>query len=250
MTGNPTYITRYVYADTILSTHGGSAGSVRITSEEHSRLRQMAEHLERCCNDLDAAGYEVISIAPIVSGRTAYMETNSQRDYPGHGYSVTDGLIVTGRLKGQSTSSIVSDAISGTMDTGAGEPYRQHGLELSHYRQQSRAQLAHSRRLLARGKLAHAAEYGWAAAVWMVKGVAEAQGWTYGQQDEIKDVMHRASLKSGNDQLLELNRVVGLLLTFSGARKRFLDALDVGCQLDQVAVLLDILEPLTETEQR
>ena len=97
--GKPRYVTRYVYADTTVSTHGGTAGRVSITSEEHTRLQQMADFLERCCNDLDAAGYDVISIAPIVSGRTAYMDTNSDRDYPGHGYSVTDGLLVTGRLK-------------------------------------------------------------------------------------------------------------------------------------------------------
>ena len=97
----PRYTTRYVYADTTLSTHGGSAGDVRVTGEERTRLQQMADFLERCCNDLDAAGYEVISIVPIVSGRTSHMETNSERDYPGHGYSVTDGLLVTGRLKKQ-----------------------------------------------------------------------------------------------------------------------------------------------------
>ena len=95
----PAYATRFVYADTMLSTHGGSMGDVRVTGEERVRLQQMAEYLERCCNDLDAAGYEVISIAPIVSGRTAYMAFDSDREYPGHGYSVTDGLIVTGRLK-------------------------------------------------------------------------------------------------------------------------------------------------------
>lgn len=95
----PVYTTRYVFADTTLATHGGSAGDVRITSEERPRLQQMADFLERCCNDLDAAGYDVISIAPIVSGRTAHTETSSERDYPGHGYGVTDGLIVTGKLR-------------------------------------------------------------------------------------------------------------------------------------------------------
>lgn len=97
----PTYATRYVYADTQLSTHGGNVGRVSITSEEHTRLQQMAEYLERCCNDLDAAGYEVISIAPIISGRTAYMATNTDAADPGHGYSVTDGLIVTGKLRNE-----------------------------------------------------------------------------------------------------------------------------------------------------
>ena len=100
----PAYTTRFVYADTTLSTHGGGMGEVRVTGEERARLQQMAEHLERCCNDLDAAGYEVISIAPIVSGRTAYTYGAAAAYVgaggPGHGYSVTDGLIVTGRLKG------------------------------------------------------------------------------------------------------------------------------------------------------
>ena len=98
-TGKPAYITRYVYADTTLSTHGGNVGKVSVTSEEQTRLQQMAEYLERCCNDLDAAGYDVISITPVISGRTAYTHTEATDIYPGHGYSVTDGLIVTGRLK-------------------------------------------------------------------------------------------------------------------------------------------------------
>ena len=102
----PAYATRFVYADTMLSTHGGRMGEVRVTGEERTRLQQLAEHLERCCNDLDAAGYEVISIAPIVSGRTAYTGAAAYvgADCPGHGYSVTDGLIVTGRLKGDAST--------------------------------------------------------------------------------------------------------------------------------------------------
>ncbi len=95
----PRYTTRYVYADTTVSTHGGTAGRVSITSEEHTRLQQMADFLERCCNDLDAAGYDIISITPVVSGRTSYMATNTDLADPGHGYSVTDGLLVTGKLR-------------------------------------------------------------------------------------------------------------------------------------------------------
>ena len=75
----PAYVTRYVYADTTFSTHGGTAGKVSVTSEEHTRLQQMAEYLERCCNDLDAAGYDVISITPVISARTA----------SGHGWAAT-----------------------------------------------------------------------------------------------------------------------------------------------------------------
>ena len=62
-------------------------------------MQQMAEFLERCCNDLDAAGYDVISITPVISGRTSYMATNTDLADPGHGYSVTDGLLVTGKLR-------------------------------------------------------------------------------------------------------------------------------------------------------
>ena len=102
-TDQPAYITPYVYADTTLSTHGGNVGKVSVTSEEHTRLQQMAEYLERCCNDLHAAGYDVISITPIISGRTAYTHSETADIHPGHGYSVTDGLIVTGRLKTNET---------------------------------------------------------------------------------------------------------------------------------------------------
>ena len=98
-TDKPAYITRYVYADTTLSTHGGNVGKVSVTSEEHTRLQQMAEFLERCCNDLHAEGYDVIAVTPIISGRTAYTHNENSDLFPGHGYSVTDGLIVTGRLK-------------------------------------------------------------------------------------------------------------------------------------------------------
>lgn len=103
VTGKPAYTTRYVYADTTLSTHGGLVGKVNVNSEERTRLQQMAEFLERCCNDLHAAGYDVISITPVVSGRTAYTHTETTDIHPGHGYSVTDGLIVTGRLKPHET---------------------------------------------------------------------------------------------------------------------------------------------------
>ena len=103
-TGKPAYITRYVYADTTLSTHGGNVGKVSVTGEEHTRLQQMAEFLERCCNDLHAEGYEVIAVTPIISGRTAYTHSETTDIHAGHGYSVTDGLIVTGHLRTSETN--------------------------------------------------------------------------------------------------------------------------------------------------
>ena len=247
--GKPRYTTRYVYADTTLSTHGGSAGDVRITGEERTRLQQMADFLERCCNDLDTAGYEVISIAPILSGRTAYTDTRSTSDYPGHGYSVTDGLIVTGRLKSQSDPSIAGQEVSVAAQSETPDPispYRQPGLAVHQYSVQARQYLEQSSQLLAMGKLPDASGHGWAAAAWMFKAVAEAQGWQYRHDDEILDIVRRAQQKSGNSKMRELNTSASMLLTFSGMRKRYLQADDVSNLLDQMAELLDILEPLTE----
>ena len=99
MTDRLAYTTRYVYADTTVSSHGGSAGNVYIKSEEHARLQQMANHLERCCNDLHAAGYDVIAITPISSGRVGELVRPGELPVGSGGYSVTDGLIVTGRLR-------------------------------------------------------------------------------------------------------------------------------------------------------
>jgi hypothetical protein len=246
----PTYTTRYVFADTTLSTHGGMAGDVHVSSEEHTRLQQMADFLERCCNDLDGAGYAVISIVPIASGRTSYMDTHSERDFPGHGYSVTDGLVVTGRLKGYANPSDAAQELSDAAQPETPDPiypYWQSGLEVSQYRSQAREYLEQSSQLLAAGKLPDASGHGWAAAAWMFKAVAETHGWQYRHHDEILDIVRRVQQKSVAIDIRELHASVGMLLTFSGTRKRYLRADDVGELLGHMATLLDILEPLTET---
>ena len=241
-----------MYADTTLSTHGGTAGKVSVTSEEHTRLQQMAEYLERCCNDLDAAGYDVISITPITSGRTAYTHNETTDIHPGHGYSVTDGLVVTGRLKTENTDpSTVSESSSHEQveTPDPPEPYRQPGLTVSQYRDQAREYLQQSARLLAHNKLPDASGQGWAAAAWMFKAVAEAQGWQYRHSDEILDIARRAQQKTDDPRVWDLRVSANMLLTFSGTRNRYLQADDVSELLDHIATLLDILEPFTGTGQ-
>ena len=246
----PAYITRYVYADTTLSTHGGTAGKVSVTSEEHTRLQQMAEYLERCCNDLDAAGYDVISITPVISGRTAYTHTETTDIYPGHGYSVTDGLVVAARLKSQNAPPSAAQELfryDQVETPDPIEPYQQPGLTVAQYRDRAQEYLEQSAQLLARNKLPDASGHGWAAASWMFKAVAEAQGWQYRHSDEILDIARRAQQKADDPRVWDLRVSANMLLTFSGTRNRYLQADDVSELLDQMATLLDILEPLTET---
>ena len=248
----PAYITRYVYADTTLSTHGGNVGKVSVTSEEHTRLQQMAEYLERCCNDLDAAGYDVISITPITSGRTAYTHAETTNIHPGHGYSVTDGLVVTGRLKTQNAAPSTapeSSSYEQVETPDPPEPYLGPGLTASQYRSQAQEYLEQSARLLARSKLPDASGHGWAAAAWMFKAVAEAQGWQYRSSDEILDIARRAQQKTDDPRVWDLRVSANMLLTFSGTRNRYLQADDVSELLDRMATLLNILEPLTEPSQ-
>ena len=116
------------------------------------------------------------------------------------------------------------------------------------YRQQARQFMLQSRQYLADGDLHQASEKGWGAAAWMAKAVAAAQGWKYTRHDEFADVINRARNLSGDARLRNLRRVANELHGYFYTRKRFLDAEDIGDGLDQIAALLDILEPLTAAE--
>ena len=116
------------------------------------------------------------------------------------------------------------------------------------YRQQARQFMLKSRQYLADGDLHQASEKGWGAAAWMAKAVAEAQGWKYTRHDEFADVINRARTLSGDARLRNLRRVANELHGYFYTRRRFLDAEDIGDGLDQIAALLDILEPLTAAE--
>ena len=128
------------------------------------------------------------------------------------------------------------------------EPYEQSSDAVVDYRQQSRTFLAKSRDYLAEGDLHQAAEKGWGAAAWMAKAVAEAQGWQYRKHEEFFTVMYQAEALAGDARVNNLRSVANELHGFFYTRRMFLRADAIGRGLDQMELLLDILQPLTEPE--
>ncbi len=126
------------------------------------------------------------------------------------------------------------------------EPYEQDGNAVADYRQQSWVFLAKAREYLADDDLHQASEKGWGAAAWMAKAVAEAQGWQYQRHDEFLKVIRQAQELSGDARLRNLRRAANELHGFFYTRKMFLRPDDIGEGLDEMEVLLDILQPLTE----
>ena len=126
------------------------------------------------------------------------------------------------------------------------QPYEQEETPVADYRQQSREFLAKGRGYLANGDLHQAAEKGWGAAAWMAKAVAEAQGWQYSRHDEFFTVMYQAQDITGESRLENLRRVANELHGFFYTRKIFLRPDVISRNLDQVELLLDLLQPLTD----
>ena len=126
------------------------------------------------------------------------------------------------------------------------EPYENGNPVVADYRQQSREFLAKSREYLASGDLHQASEKGWGAAAWMAKAAAEARGWEYTKHDEFFTVMYQAQDLTGDGRLRSLTAVANTLHGFFYTRKRFLRPEIIGDNLNDVEVLLDILQPLTE----
>ena len=126
------------------------------------------------------------------------------------------------------------------------EPYEQGDSAIADYRQQSREFLAKGRGYLTAGDWHQAAEKGWGAAAWMAKAVAESQGWNYNRHDEFFAVMYQALDLSGDARLRNLGNTANTLHGYYYTRKRFLRPEIIGASLDDMALLLDILQPLTE----
>ena len=126
------------------------------------------------------------------------------------------------------------------------EPYEQGDNAVSDFAPQSRVFLDRSREYLSAGDLRQASEKGWGAAAWMAKAVAEAQGWQYNRHDEFFTVMRQAQDVSGDARLRNLRRAANELHGYYYNRGRFLHSDDIGQGLDEMALLLDILQPLTE----
>lgn len=117
------------------------------------------------------------------------------------------------------------------------------------YRQQSRHFLAKSWEYLAADDLHQASEKSWGAVAWMAKAVAVTQGWDYIQHAQFGVVLRNVGAliendRIENDRLRLLAEVAYGLHRNHYTRKRFLDAETIRRSLEDMAELLDILEPL------
>ena len=128
------------------------------------------------------------------------------------------------------------------------EPFDQNGA-VADYRQQAREFLVKSRQYLAEDDLHQASEKGWGAAAWMAKAVAEAQGWEYETHSQFNVVLENVRRATGDARLLGMAGIANVLHANFYTRKRFLDVEGIDLRLDQMATLLDILEPLTDIDQ-
>ena len=108
------YVARYLAADSHLNERNGSTKQVYGIAGERPAGRKLADDIAKYCNQLDADGYDVVSIFPLTSGRaaevsveaseavdgrtfrTALSDGEEESNYvdTGVGYSVTDGVIV------------------------------------------------------------------------------------------------------------------------------------------------------------
>ena len=130
------YISRYVAVDSHLVERKGSSDSVSAVAGERPAGRKFAQDIAAVCNQLHGEGYDVLSIIPTVGGRTVEVfvdesESDSQdqaqasptdsvsdllrtvtvrtmtpresaiEEYEpmAAGYSVTDGVIITAKLR-------------------------------------------------------------------------------------------------------------------------------------------------------
>ena len=115
------------------------------------------------------------------------------------------------------------------------------------YKQQARDFLAKGQDYLAAGDLHQASEKGWGAAAWMTKAVAVTHGWEYERHEHFSMVLNNARALTGNDRLPALRSIANELHGNYYRRRRHLDSESIGIDLKAVAVLLDVLEPLTDT---
>ena len=136
----PAFVSRYIGIDSHITERNGSGGLVFGMAAERPAGRKLAEDISRTCVQLDAEGYDVISIFPLTSGRSAKAAVETENDSWGRlyggsgtytrrrevqeettniwgppqtrtgyvetrhvdtgvGYSVTDGVVITAKLR-------------------------------------------------------------------------------------------------------------------------------------------------------
>ena len=118
-------------------------------------------------------------------------------------------------------------------------------VEVEDYASQAREFLRRSRAYLAAGDLHQASEKGWGAAAHMAKAVAAANGWEYDKHRDFSHVLINAWELTGNDAILPLRAIANELHSNYYRRSRYLNARAIVADIEHVADLLDLLEPLT-----
>ena len=109
---------------------------------------------------------------------------------------------------------------------------------------QAREFLNRASQHLAEGDLHQASEKGWGAAAHMAKAVAITQGWEYERHSQFHQVMNRARQLSGNDHLRHLHGRADILHVNFYELAGGLDHETIRLDLENMAELLNILEPL------
>ena len=71
------------------------------------------------------------------------------------------------------------------------------------------------------------------------------EGWEYERHEQFNVVLNNARVLTGNLRVSELRGIANDLHGNFYVRKRFLNPEEIGISLDNVAEMLDILEPLT-----
>ena len=119
------------------------------------------------------------------------------------------------------------------------------GDEIRKYSAQTREFLSKGREYLAAGDLHQASEKGWGAAAHMAKAVAAAQGWEYARHSQFHRIMNQARRLTGEGHLPFLHGRAEILHVNYYELAEDLDAEMIGNDLESVAEMLDILQPLT-----
>ena len=128
--GKPAFVSQYIGIDSHLIERNGSTAQVYGIAAERPVGRKLAQDIAEHCNQLASDGYEVVSIFPLTSGRTVEAAAEAAERVSGRtytrreevqqddanpwygkryeekhyvdtsvGYSVTDGVIITARLR-------------------------------------------------------------------------------------------------------------------------------------------------------
>ena len=114
------------------------------------------------------------------------------------------------------------------------------------YAGQAREFLGRARVYVQNDDLHQASEKAWGAAAHMAKAVANANGWQYQTHSDFITVIRNASEMSGNEKLRTLRATANDLHQNYYRRKRFLNGEEIAADIESVAEMLDILEPLTK----